>query len=95
MIKIKKIQVEPTDVYDITVPGTTCFFADNILVHNCEILIPSVPFQRIEDEGEFKLTLDTGEEVTLPGEHQVRLVDGTRKKVRELTEEDDIQDLSM
>lgn len=50
MIKIKKIQVETTDVYDITVPGTTCFFADNILVHNCEILIPSVPFQRIDDD---------------------------------------------
>ena len=51
MIKIKKIVVAPTDVYDITVPETECFFANNILVHNCqEILLPTRPFQRIEDE---------------------------------------------
>jgi hypothetical protein len=42
MIKIKKIKVEPTDVYDLSVPETECFFADNILVHNCEILLPTV-----------------------------------------------------
>lgn len=49
MIKIKKIKVEPTDVYDITVPETECFFANNILVHNCqEILLPTKPFQRLE-----------------------------------------------
>lgn len=43
MIKIKKITVEPTDVYDITVPDTACFFANNILVHNCvEITLPTV-----------------------------------------------------
>lgn len=58
-----------------------------------EILLPTRPFQRIEDEGTFKLTLDDGQEVTLKGEHKVLLTDGTRKKVRELTEEDDIKDL--
>lgn len=58
-----------------------------------EILLPTRPFQRIDDEGEFKITLDTGEELTLPGEHSVLLTDGTRKKVRELTEDDDIKDL--
>lgn len=42
MIKIRKINVEPTDVYDISVPETECFFANNILVHNCEILLPTV-----------------------------------------------------
>lgn len=42
MIKIRKINVEPTAVYDISVPETECFFADNILVHNCEILLPTV-----------------------------------------------------
>lgn len=94
MIKIKKIKVTPTDVYDITVPDTECFFANNILVHNCaEILLPVRPFQRLEDEGIFKLTLDDGQEVTLKGEHGVLLKDGTRKKVRELTEEDDIDNL--
>jgi ribonucleoside-diphosphate reductase alpha chain len=36
MLKIKKIQ-EKYDVYDIQVPETSCFFANNILIHNCEI----------------------------------------------------------
>ena len=94
MLKIKRITVDPIDVYDITVPETECFFANNILVHNCqEILLPTYPFQRINDEGEFKITLDTGEELTLPGEHKVLLKNGLRKKVRELTEEDDIENL--
>jgi len=93
MIKIRKVQVEPTDVYDITVEDTHCFFANNILVHNCEILLPTKPFQRLEDEGTLKLTLDDGQEVTLRGEHKVLLTDGTRKKVRELTEDDDIENL--
>jgi ribonucleoside-diphosphate reductase alpha chain len=58
-----------------------------------EILLPTYPFQRLDDEGEFKLTLDTGEEVILPGEHKVMLKNGNRKKVRELTEDDDIENL--
>lgn len=37
---IKKINVEKTPVYDITVKDTENFFANNILVHNCtEILL--------------------------------------------------------
>lgn len=48
MIKIRKITVEPTDVYDISVPETECFFADNILVHNCEILLPTKSFKRLD-----------------------------------------------
>jgi ribonucleoside-diphosphate reductase alpha chain len=35
MLKIRKIAIEPTPVYDITVPETECFFANDILVHNC------------------------------------------------------------
>lgn len=36
MIKIKKITVsEAVPVYDITVPETQCFFANDVLVHNC------------------------------------------------------------
>ena len=50
MIKIRKINVEPTAVYDISVPETECFFADNILVHNCEILLPTKPFKRLDDD---------------------------------------------
>jgi ribonucleoside-diphosphate reductase alpha chain len=58
-----------------------------------EILLPTVPFKSLDDEGEFKLTLDTGKEITLPGQHKVLLSTGEKKKVRELTEDDDIQDL--
>jgi ribonucleoside-diphosphate reductase alpha chain len=58
-----------------------------------EILLPTRPFQRIDDEGEYKLTLDNGQEVTLKGQHKVLLSDGTRKKVRELTEDDNIENL--
>lgn len=36
MIKIKKLK-EKEDVYDVQVPETSCFYANNILVHNCEI----------------------------------------------------------
>jgi intein/homing endonuclease len=93
MIKIRKMKVDPTDVYDITVEDTHCFFANNILVHNCEILLPTRPFTSIDDEGEFKLTLDDGKEVSLNGQHKVLLKNGTYKKVRELTEHDDIENL--
>lgn len=58
-----------------------------------EILIPVKPFQRLEDEGIYKLTLDNGQVVEMKGEHKVLLKDGTRKKVRELTEDDDIENL--
>jgi ribonucleoside-diphosphate reductase alpha chain len=36
MLKIKKIALkEITPVYDVTVPETSCFFANGVLVHNC------------------------------------------------------------
>jgi len=92
-LKVRTIKVEPTDVYDISVPDTSCFFANNILVHNCEILLPTKPFNSLDDEGEFKLTLDNGQEITLPGQHKVLLSNGEKKKVRELTDDDDIKDL--
>jgi ribonucleoside-diphosphate reductase alpha chain len=58
-----------------------------------EILLPTRPFQSLDDEGEYKLTLDNGQEVTLKGQHRVLLKNGEMKKVRELTEEDDIESL--
>jgi ribonucleoside-diphosphate reductase alpha chain len=58
-----------------------------------EIVLPSVPFKSLNDEGEFKLTLDNGVDVVLPGQHKVLLANGDKKKVRELTEDDDIKDL--
>ena len=36
MLKITKLE-KREDVYDIQVPETECFYANNILVHNCEI----------------------------------------------------------
>lgn len=35
MLKIRKIKIQPTPVYDITVPGTESFVANNTVVHNC------------------------------------------------------------
>ena len=50
MIKIRKITVEPTDVYDITVPATSAFLANNIVVHNCaEIDLPTRPLNDLND----------------------------------------------
>jgi ribonucleotide reductase alpha subunit len=47
---IRKIQVAPTPVYDITVPETSAFVANNLVVHNCaEITLPTMPLQSIED----------------------------------------------
>lgn len=60
-----------------------------------EILLNTKPFQRLDDEGDFELELDDGTSVNLAGEHKVMLVDGSRKKVRELTESDDIKDLML
>jgi ribonucleotide reductase alpha subunit len=43
---------EEIPVYDITVEGTHNFFANNILVHNCqEITLPTKPLQHIDDIG--------------------------------------------
>jgi len=50
MIKIRKIQVEPTDVYDVTVPETSAFVANSLVVHNCaEITLPTKPLQDLND----------------------------------------------
>lgn len=51
MIKITKIVKEqPVDVYDLTVPDTSCFFANNVVVHNCaEIALPTKPIRNAID----------------------------------------------
>jgi hypothetical protein len=71
-------------------PRTHPIYQSNLCA---EITLPSVPFKSLDDEGEFKLHIDDGTEITLPGQHKVLLVNGEKKKVRELTEEDDIKDL--
>ena len=52
-----QIQDEPIDVYDITVEGNHNFYANGILVHNCqEICLPTTPLNDINDEnGEISL----------------------------------------
>ena len=50
---------EEIPVYDITVEGTHNFFANDILVHNCqEITLPTKPIQHIDDpNGEIALCI--------------------------------------
>ena len=50
---------EEIPVYDITVEGNHNFFANDILVHNCqEITLPTVPLQHIDDpNGEIALCI--------------------------------------
>lgn len=50
MLKIKRTKLKKSEsVYDITVDKTHSFFANNVLVHNCEILLPTKPFKRLDD----------------------------------------------
>lgn len=58
MLKIEYLE-EEIPVYDITVEGTHNFFANDILVHNCqEITLPTRPLQHIDDpEGEIALCI--------------------------------------
>ena len=58
MLKIEYLE-EKIPVYDITVEGTHNFFANDILVHNCqEITLPTVPINHIDDEeGEIALCI--------------------------------------
>ena len=51
MIKIRKIKMPTLEaVYDITVDETHSFFANDVLVHNCEIFLPTRSFQRLDDD---------------------------------------------
>jgi ribonucleoside-diphosphate reductase alpha chain len=50
MLRIEYLE-EEIPVYDITVEGTHNFFANDILVHNCqEITEPTTPIQHIDDD---------------------------------------------
>jgi ribonucleoside-diphosphate reductase alpha chain len=58
MLKIQKIN-ERADVFDITVTNNNNFYANGILVHNCqEIIHPTKPINSIEDkEGEIGICI--------------------------------------
>jgi ribonucleoside-diphosphate reductase alpha chain len=58
MLKIQKIN-ERADVFDITVANNNNFYANGILVHNCqEILHPTKPISSIDDkEGEIGICI--------------------------------------
>ena len=57
VLKIEYLE-EEIPVYDITVEGTHNFFANDILVHNCqEITLPTYPIQHIDGEGEIALCI--------------------------------------
>lgn len=50
VVSVKIHIVEKLPVYDIKVNGTECFFANNILVHNCvEIALPTSGFNSVEE----------------------------------------------
>lgn len=52
---VKKLD-EIEDVYDVQVANTNNFFANEILVHNCEIDLPTKPLNNVNDaEGEIAL----------------------------------------
>lgn len=54
-LKITKLQ-HKEDVYDFTVAETHNFYANDILVHNCEIDLPTKPLRDLNDEsGEISL----------------------------------------
>lgn len=58
MIKIEEVE-ETYDVYDITVEDNENFYANGILVHNCqEILLPTAPIKHID-------SMCDGEEIAL------------------------------
>lgn len=49
-VNVIKIDIVNESVYDIKVRDTKCFFANNILVHNCvEIALPTAGFNSVED----------------------------------------------
>ena len=57
MLKIEYLE-EEIPVYDITVEETHNFFANDILVHNCqEITLPTKPLQHIDGDGEIALCI--------------------------------------
>ena len=50
VVAIKIDIIEKTPVYDIKVLGTECFFANNILCHNCvEIALPTSGYNSVEE----------------------------------------------
>jgi hypothetical protein len=48
MLKIKYLE-STENVYDIEVEKNSNFFANGILVHNCEITLPTTPLKDIHD----------------------------------------------
>ena len=90
MIKINKL-TEKQDVYDIQVPETSCFYGNNILVHNCEIYqftdenttaictLSSMVLKNFVKDGEFDFDL---------------LYDEVRKVVRALNKVVDVNNYS-
>jgi len=48
MLRIEYLD-ETEDVYDIEVEKNSNFFANGILVHNCEITLPTTPLKDIHD----------------------------------------------
>jgi hypothetical protein len=83
-----------TNVFDLTVDQTECFYANGVLVHNCEIMLPTVEFESIDDDSSsYEIILEDNTKVTLDGNHQVLLTNNELKSVCYLLETDEILDL--
>ncbi|MEM2159507.1 MAG: hypothetical protein QXN55_00980 [Candidatus Nitrosotenuis sp.] len=52
-----EILEESRDVYDITVAENHNFYANGILIHNCEITLPTTPISHIDDEDDGEIAL--------------------------------------
>lgn len=50
MLKIRRVRVESTPVYDLTVEEYHSFFANGLVVHNCqEITLPTKGYKSVEE----------------------------------------------
>jgi ribonucleoside-diphosphate reductase alpha chain len=90
MIKIRKIE-KKEDVYDIQVPETQSFYANNVLVHNCEI------YQYTDEETTAICTLSSMvlKNFIIKGEFDFKLLyEEVRKVVRALNKVIDINSYS-
>jgi hypothetical protein len=78
------------DVFDITVEDNHNFYANGVLVHNCEIMLPTESFERVDDAGELVIAYQ-GKELRISNLASARLASGEIKLVRFISVEDEVE----
>ena len=97
-IKVENVD-ELFDVYDITVEDNHNFYANDILVHNCqEIALPTNGYNDVTElynnESEtYVITLENNQVIKIKYNTDVKLISGEYKKIQELTNNDEIDDV--